>query len=255
MTDMQEDDFTAARRQSRIDLAAAYRLAALNEFHEGISNHFTLTVPGRPGRFYLNNWGMHWEEMTASSFLEVNYDGDILDGTGVADTTAVCIHGPIHRIVPDAHCVMHTHMPYCTALTQLEDMTLEMSGQAALRFAGKIAYDDEYTGLAHAFAEGERLANKMNGQPILMMANHGVVVTGSSVAEAYSRLYHLERACRTQLFSMWTRLPRRMVQIESPEEIQNQYTKRSPNMTMTHEAYLFSALKRGLDRSQPDYAK
>jgi len=81
---------------------------------------------------------LHWTEVTASNLLEVTYDGRIAKGSGIADQTAVCIHGPIHRLVPDAECVMHTHMPYCTALSQLEDMTLEMTGQSAVYFMTRL---------------------------------------------------------------------------------------------------------------------
>jgi ribulose-5-phosphate 4-epimerase/fuculose-1-phosphate aldolase len=146
-------------------------------------------------------------------------------------------------------------MPYCTALTQLEDMSLEMSGQVALMFDGKIAYDYEYNGFADDLAEGERLAALMQGKPILMMANHGVVVTGTSVAQAYYRLYYLERACRTQMFSMWTGKPRSIVGADIRQKLQKQVTVPNPAMTMKSYEYMFAALKRGLDRSQPDYAR
>lgn len=241
-------------QQARIDLAAAYRQAVLDDFHEGISNHLTLNVPGHVDRFYLHSYGTHWSEVTASNLLELTYSGEIVAGSGIADQTAVCIHGPIHRLVPEAVCVMHTHMPYCTALTQLEDMTLEMTGQVALFFDNKIAYDYNYNGFADDLAEGERLADLMGDKPILMLANHGVVVTGKSVANAYYRLYYLERACRTQLFSMWTGQRRRLVGEEIRESMRQQLLAKNPAMTMSSSDYLFAALKRGLDRTQPDYA-
>jgi ribulose-5-phosphate 4-epimerase/fuculose-1-phosphate aldolase len=247
------DDFEGARQRARIDVAAAYRQAVVDDYQEGISNHFTLNVPGRPGRFYLNQYGMHWSEVTAGSLMEVTYEGDIMEGHGIADQTAVCIHAPIHKLVPDAECVMHTHMPYCTALTQLEDMTLEMTGQSALYFNGKVAYDYNYNGWADDQSEGERLAGLMDGKPILMLANHGVVVVGKSVASAYYRLYYLERACRTQLFSMWTGQRRRFVTQEILEKMASQVSSPSPDLKMSSAEYMFAALKRGLDRSMPGY--
>ena len=242
------------QRQARIDMAAAHRLAVMHDFHEGIDNHFTLTVPGRPGRFYLNAFGLHWSEVTASNLIEVSYGGDVLEGVGVPDRSAICIHAPIHRLVPGADCVLHTHMPYCTALSQLEDMTLEMTGQAALYFHGKVAYDRDYNGFADDQAEGERMAGLMDGKPVLMLANHGVVVTGRSVAQAYHRLYFLERACRTQMFSMWTGQRRRFVSEAILDKVAEQARTPDPALQMSGSDYHFAALKRILDRTEPDYA-
>lgn len=241
------------RQQARIDMAAAHRLAVLHDFHEGIDNHFTLMVPGSPGRFYLNSFGLHWSEVTASNLIEVAFDGAVVAGEGVADRSAICIHAPIHEMVPGAACVLHTHMPYCTALSQLEDMTLEMTGQNALMFDGKIAYDANYGGLADVHEEGARMAGLMDGKPILMLANHGVVVTGKSVAQAYHRLYFLERACRTQLFSMWTGMRRRFIAADVVDKVRQQGMKSDPALRMSPAEYHFTALKRGLDRTQPDY--
>jgi ribulose-5-phosphate 4-epimerase/fuculose-1-phosphate aldolase len=247
-------DLEKNRQQSRIDLAAAYRQAVLDGLHEGISNHFTFNVPGITDRFYLNPYGMHWSEVRASELLEVGFDGQIVAGRGIADETAVCIHGPIHRLNRNAACVMHTHMPYCTALTQLEDMSLEMTGQVALFFDGKVAYDYHYAGFADSLEEGERLVEVMGDKPILMLANHGVIVTGRTVASTYYRLYYLERACRTQLFSMWTGRRRGVIRDEVRATMQRQLGMSNPAMKMSPSDYLFAALKRGLDRTQPDYA-
>ena len=243
-----------ARHDARIDLAAAHRIAVHDDFHEAIDNHFTLAVPGRPGRFYLNAWGLHWSEVTASNLIEVTEDGEVVAGEGFADRTAVCIHGPIHRLAPGAACVLHTHMPYATALTQLEDMHLEMTGQPALYFQDKIAYDYDYNGFAVDPSEGERMAAVMGDKPVLMLANHGVVVAGKSVAQAYHRLYFLERACRTQMFSMWTGQRRRIVSDAVIAKTREQAAIGNPNMTMTEAEYYFAALKRLLGRKEPDYA-
>ena len=242
------------RRQARTDMAAAHRLAVQHDFHEAIDNHFTLNVPGRPGRFYLNAFGLHWSEVTASNLIEVSFDGEVLAGKGIPDRSAVCIHAPIHRLVPGAECVLHTHMPYCTALTQLEDMTLEMTGQSALFFMDRIAYDREYNGYADDLEEGERMAAVMGDKPILMMANHGVVVTGKSVASAYHRLYFLERAARTQIFSMWTGMRRKFVSGEVLDKVRMQSRKPDPLLEMSPADYYFAAMKRLLDAEGSTYA-
>jgi len=242
------------RRQARIDLAAAHRIAVLDDFHEAVDNHFTLMVPGRPRTFYLNEFGLHWNEVTASNLLEVDFDGTVVAGSGPTDRSAICIHAPIHDAT-GAACVLHTHMPYCTALSQLEDMTVEMTGQGALQFHDRIAYDYDYNGFAHEHAEGERMAALMGDKVILMMANHGVVVIGDSVAQAYRRLYFLERACRTQLYTMWTGARRRIVKDEILAKMRVQMASKNPTMVMSGADYHFNALKRLLDRTQPDYAE
>ena len=97
LTPTAPDLLEAQRRQARIDLAAAHRLAVLDDYHEAIDNHFTLLVPGRPGRFYLNEFGLHWNEVTASNLIEVAFDGTVVEGQGPADRSAICIHAPIHE--------------------------------------------------------------------------------------------------------------------------------------------------------------
>jgi len=111
LTPSAPDLLDAQRRQARIDLAAAHRLAVLDDYHEAIDNHFTLLVPGRPRRFYLNEFGLHWNEVTASNLIEVAFDGTVVEGQGPADRSAICIHAPIHEAT-GAACVLNTHMPY-----------------------------------------------------------------------------------------------------------------------------------------------
>ncbi|SDR60043.1 Ribulose-5-phosphate 4-epimerase/Fuculose-1-phosphate aldolase [Rhizobiales bacterium GAS191] len=241
-----------AVRKARVDLAAALRLAVVNGFHEGIDNHFTLATPGSSGSFLLNPYGLHWSEVRASDLLEVDFDGNLVGGAGIPDRTAVCIHGPIHK--RGFACVLHTHMPFATALTQLEDMTVEMIGQTALGFHGDIAYDYAYDGLALDMDEGERMAEIMGKKPVLMLANHGVIVCGKSVADAFHSLYFLERACQTQILAMSTGKPMRRLSPEVVEKTRRQFGNVTlPEGQNAHD-YHFAALKRLLDRREPDYA-
>jgi len=198
--------------QARVDLAAAHRMAVMHGFNEGICNHFTMNVPGRPGHFLAIPYGLHWAEVKASDFLVCDYDGRVVEGEGEIELTAWCIHAPLHRLKPQAEVLLHTHMPFATTLTLLQDQRLEPIGQAAAILAPMICYDEEYTGLAHEPAEGERLAARLeDGKTIMFMASHGVMVTGRSLAEAYDRLYYLERACQTQVYAYMTGQPRRRV--------------------------------------------
>jgi ribulose-5-phosphate 4-epimerase/fuculose-1-phosphate aldolase len=240
-----------AERQARIDLAASLRLAVANGFHEGIDNHFTLTVPGKPALFYLNPYGLHWSEVRASDLLEVDLDGQVVAGEGLADRTAVCIHGPMHR--RGIACVLHTHMPYATALTQLEDMTLEMVGQNAVGFHGSVAYDYDYNGLALDMAEGERMADILGDKMVLMLANHGVIVVGKSVADAFNSLYFLERACQTQILAMSTGHKMKRIKPSVVASTRAQFGGTLPTGQNPYDIH-FAALKRQLDRREPDYA-
>ena len=198
----------SAERQARVDLAAAFRLAVRMDLHEGVCNHFTLMLPDGK-RFLLNAYGLHWSEVTASNLLALDARGNVLEGEGEAEKTAFYIHSRIHLAHPRAVCVLHTHMPYATALTLLEPGRLEMVEQNALRFADDIAYDDTYNGLVVDDAEGDRLARVLGDKRVLFLANHGVIVVGPSVAEAFDLMYYLERACRLQVLARATGLPLR----------------------------------------------
>jgi ribulose-5-phosphate 4-epimerase/fuculose-1-phosphate aldolase len=243
--------------QARVDLAAAHRLAYRHGFHEGVCNHLTMAVPGTTDRFFLIPYGLHWSEVTASSFMIVEYDGRIVEGEGEAEMSAFCIHAPIHRLRPDAVCVLHTHMPYASALARLEDPEIQMIGQTEVKMAAFMAYDREYTGLADDPSEGERLAAAMApDKTILFMAHHGVIVTGKNVAEAYDRLYYLERACQVQLHAMWT--GRKLKYLSPPvlKKTMAQFatTKALGNKPAPCEIH-YAALKRILDRNEPDYVE
>jgi ribulose-5-phosphate 4-epimerase/fuculose-1-phosphate aldolase len=239
-----------ADRAARADLAAAFRLAVRLDMHEGVCNHFTLMLPDGK-RFLLNRYGLHWSEVTASNLLALDAGGRILEGEGEFEKTAFHIHSRIHLANPKAACVLHTHMPYATALTLLENGRLEMAEQNALRFHDDIAYDDEYNGLVVDDAEGDRLARVLGGNRVLFLASHGVIVVGPSVAEAFDSLYYLERACRLQVLARSTGLPLRKVRAEVVRATYRMIAADAPKYAGAH----FEALKRILDREEPAYSR
>lgn len=240
---------SATDRQARVDLAAAFRLAVRMDLHEGVCNHFTLMLAdGR--RFLLNAYGLHWSEVTASNLLVLDAQGRVLEGEGEAEKTAFHIHSRIHLANPQAACVLHTHMPFATALTITEPGRLEMVEQNALRFADDIAYDDTYNGLVVDDAEGDRLARALGSKRVLFLANHGVIVVGPTVAEAYELLYYLERACRLQVLARAAGLPFRKVRPEVVRETCRMIRADAPKYAAAH----FGALKRILDREESGYA-
>ena len=237
-------------RQIRIDLAAAYRMAARQGLNEGICNHFTMMVPGTEDRFLLIPYGLHWSEVTASSLIEVDFAGNVIEGEGEAEATAFCIHAPIHRARPDAVCLLHTHMPHATALSLLEDFRFPFVSQNELGFYGRIAYDEDYTGLAFDTDEGDRLAKVMGKADVLVMQNHGVMIAGRSIAGAYNDLYYFEQACRTLVLALQTGKPLKRV----PQDIVAATARVSSRGDSRGAQMHFAALKRILDRHEPDYA-
>ena len=237
-------------RQARVDLAAALRLAERFGLSEGICNHFSAALPGRDDRFLLNPFGVHWAQIRARDILLVDQDGKLLDGEGEVELSAFCIHAPVHLRHPRARCIMHTHMPYATTLTAVEDGRLEAVSQNALRFTNDLAYDQDYNGLANDLAEGARMAEVLGDKRILFLANHGVIVIGESIARAFSDLYFLERACQVQVRAMATGQPLRVV---SDNLAAATFGGKDGEVERYAQAH-FDALKRLLDREDPDYA-
>lgn len=238
--------------QARVDLAAAHRLCVMHGFQEGIFNHLTLCVPGTSDRYYQIPFGLHWSEVTASCFMEVGWDGKVLRGEGEVEPSCYAIHAPLHRRLPRAKAVFHTHMPYASALTRLEDPKIKPIGQTEaimMRFAG---YDMDYTGPAVDAEEGERLADMIGEHKVLFMGNHGIATVTESVAEAFDLLYYTERAAQVQLYAMWT--GQKLLQMK-PDVAEK--TRRgggqSPFLHGKSYDYHFRALKRILDRREPDY--
>jgi ribulose-5-phosphate 4-epimerase/fuculose-1-phosphate aldolase len=238
--------------QAKIHLAAAHRLAVLHELEEGIDNHFTVTVPGRDAQYLILPFGLHWSEARASDMIVFDESGGTLEGDGVVELSAQCIHAPIHRI-SGTRVVMHTHQTWAIALNMLQDNRLLPASQTAAFFHGHIAYDDHYAGTADSLEEGERLARVLGGKQIVFMKNHGILVTGDSVAQAYRRLYRLERVCRNQVLAMGTG---RALEILS-EEIVARVQAPAPHdrhPRAERERLFFEAMMRVLDRESPGYA-
>jgi len=220
------------------------------DMHEGVCNHFSaMLADGRT--FLLNRYGLHWSEVTASNLLSLDADGRVLAGEGDYEKTAFWIHSRLHLAHPHAACVLHTHMPHATALTLLEDGRLEMVEQNALRFHGDIAYDDTYNGLVVDQAEGDRLAGVLGAKRVLFLANHGVIVVGPTVAEAFDSLYYLERACRLQVLARMMGGKRRPVRAQVVERTFRMLQQDAPQYASAH----FGALKRVLDREEPGYSR
>jgi ribulose-5-phosphate 4-epimerase/fuculose-1-phosphate aldolase len=243
-----------AERQARIDLAACYRLAEHFGLNEGIDNHMTMMVPGHADRFLLAPFGLHWSEVKASDFMVIDFNGQMLSGRGPVEDTALYIHLPVHRLSARANCVLHTHMPYATAMTMLENPRLEMAVQSALGFHGEVAYDENYNGLAFDQTEGERLARALGDKAVLMMGNHGALVVGETLPQAFERLYFLERACQAQVLALSTGRALKPVPDAVVKFTAAQFSSGGKVGGRDRADLHFEALKRLLDRQHADYA-
>ncbi len=244
-----------AQWKLRVDLAAAHRLCFREGFSEGIFNHLTARVPGHDDRYYQIPFGTHWSEVNASCFLEVSWAGEVLRGDGIVEDSAYGIHAPIHAKVAEAEAVFHTHMPFASALTRLEDQKIKPIGQTEIGLMRKVCYDSDYQGPAFDESEGHRMVALLGANPgksIVFMANHGILTIGS-VAEAYDRLYYTERVAQVQLYAMWTRerlhyLPQAVI-----DETNKTFSRNRKYGDKSNAEHHFDALKRMLDRKDPDY--
>jgi ribulose-5-phosphate 4-epimerase/fuculose-1-phosphate aldolase len=185
----------------REDLALALRAAAHHGFAEGVCNHFSVELPDGSGRFLLNPRGLLWKEVRGGDIVMVDGEGRTLAGMHEVEPTAMFIHAAIHRLCAKA-CVLHTHMPYATALTLTAERCLDTTlSQNAMRFCGRIAVDARYNGLALDPSEGERIARAMGSADVAFLGNHGVVVCGDRIDYAWDDLYYLERACMVEVLA------------------------------------------------------
>ena len=203
-----------AVRALRDELALALRAAAHHGLGEGVCNHFSIALPQRPDWFLLNPRGLHWSEVQGHDIVLVDAEGQRLAGAHPIEPTALFIHAAVHRIARKA-CVLHTHMPYATALTLTRQRALDTTlSQGAMRFHGRVAVDADYNGLALDAGEGERIARAMAGADVAFLGNHGVILCGERIAWAYDDLYYLERACMHQVLAQSTGQPLAPVQPE-----------------------------------------
>jgi len=204
-TTLDRHDFdTKAVLRLREDLALALRAAAHHGLAEGVCNHFSVELPGGTGRFLLNPRGLLWREVQGGDIVMIDARGNKLAGDHEVEPTAMFIHAAIHRLCAKA-CVLHTHMPYATALTLTADRCLDTTlSQNAMRFHGRIAVDASYNGLALDASEGERIARAMDTADVAFLGNHGVVVCGARIDHAYDDLYYLERACEIHVLAAST---------------------------------------------------
>ncbi len=184
-------------REVRVDLAACYRLVAQNGWADLIYTHISARVPDQ-AHYLLNPFGLTFDEVNASNLVKVDVDGNKVDDTpGLIHKAGFVIHGAIHAMREDAGCVIHLHTTAGMAVSAMACGLLPLT-QHAMLFHGRVGYH-ESEGLALDLAERERLAHDLGDNIVLMLRNHGTLVVGRTVAEAYSMMWHLEMACKAQV--------------------------------------------------------
>ena len=194
--------------QLRIDLAAAFRLAAELDMHEAVANHFSLAVSADGKTFLMNPRWKHFSRIKASDLLLLNADDKTtMHQPDAPDPSAWAIHGTMHAKLPQARCILHVHSPYATALACLADPDIKPVDQNTARYFNRMAIDLHYGGIADDPDEAGRLVRLMGNKSRMMMGNHGVLVTAPTVAEAFDDLYYLERACKTLVLAYSTGRP------------------------------------------------
>jgi ribulose-5-phosphate 4-epimerase/fuculose-1-phosphate aldolase len=236
--------------QLRVDLAAAFRLAARLNWHEAVANHFSLAVSADGRQFLMNPRWRHFSRIKASDLLLFDSaDGDTMNRADAPDPSAWCIHGALHAGAPQARCVLHVHPPYATAIAALKDPDIKPIDQNTARFFNRLAIDLAYGGIADDSEEGARIVGALGNKRRMMMGNHGVLVVADTVAEAFDDLYYLERACQTLVFAYSTGQPLNEMAPALAERTARDWEDYADSARVH-----FEEMKLILDREEPSYA-
>ena len=236
----------------RRDLAATFRWAARYNWHEAVANHFSLAVNEDGTQFLMNPNGRHFARIKASDLLLLDAnDPDTLNSENAPDATAWGLHGAVHRNVPWARCALHIHSKYATVIATLQDAIIPPIDQNTTMFYNRIVVDEAYGGLAFE-EEGERVCSLFTDpkKRTMVMGNHGVMVVGETVAEAWNTLYYFERAAETYVLALQTGKPLREIDAKVAEE-----TSEAMNTYSDVIDRHLAELKLILDEEGSDYAQ
>ena len=183
---------------ARLDLAACYRLHAHYGWTDLVYTHISARVPGSEPHFLINPFGLMFDEVTASNLVKIDLDGNVIDAESAEIHRAgFVIHSAVHAARPDAHCVIHAHTRAGMSVSAMKCGLLPLT-QHAMFFYGRVAYHDS-EGLATNLSERERLAADLGNHQVMILRNHGTLVVGRTVAQAFSMMWHLESAMRAQI--------------------------------------------------------
>jgi ribulose-5-phosphate 4-epimerase/fuculose-1-phosphate aldolase len=213
---------SAEEWEARVELAATYRLVAHFGWTNLVTNHISLRVPGTTDQFLINPFGLLYEQITASSLIRIDTEGNRLeDSPHEVNQAGFVIHSTIHAARLDLHCVLHTHTVAGQAVSALERGLLPLN-QSAMRFYNRVGYHD-LEGIALDTDERERLVRDLGPHKVLILRHHGLLTAGINCAEAFSLMYHLEKCCLTQMMVVASREPHTLPPQEVCEHTAQQY--------------------------------
>ncbi|CDG38761.1 MULTISPECIES: class II aldolase/adducin family protein [Asaia] len=236
-------------KELREELAAAYRLYAHFGLTDMVYTHLSVRLPGEGHRFLVNPYGLLFEEITASSLVVVDSEGHPQQETSwPVNPAGFVIHSAVHRAHPEADCVMHSHTLAGMAIAAQEEGILPLN-QINMEFYGRIGFHP-YEGIAadDNLSERERLVRDLGDHMGLILQNHGLLTIGSTVAQAFYRMYYLEQACRVQLAAQSTG-----ARLHCPSEAEVLRARQQFETDPDQGQMIWKALRRKLDREQPDY--
>jgi len=231
------------------DLAATFRWTARLNMNEAVANHFSACVPGSTN-FYVNKAGIHFSQIRASDLILITNENinEFKDKPEIVDSTALNIHGTIHEKAPHAKCIFHVHSKYATALSTLKDPMLKPIDQNTMIFYNKIAIYNDYGGLGFK-DESIKMANALGNKQHMILANHGILITGETIAEGFNSLYYFEKAAETYITALSTNKDLNIVSHEIAEKTSDE----AANYPVDTAKQFLSQIRLILDKQEPDY--
>ena len=231
------------------ELAATFRWTARLNMHEGVANHFSACLPGSTD-FYVNRAGIHFSRIKASDLILVNEDNkkELQNKPEIIDPTALNIHGSIHERVPHARCIFHAHSKYATALSTLKDPTLKPIDQNTMIFYNRVSVYNEFGGLGFE-EESIKMANALGNKQHMILANHGIITTGETVADGFNSLYYFEKAAETYLTALSSNQELNVVN----HDIAEKTAEETANYPLDTASLFLSQIRLILDKEEPDY--
>tara|TARA_Y100000992_G_scaffold283368_1_gene232618 strand:- start:2741 stop:3466 length:726 start_codon:yes stop_codon:yes gene_type:complete len=231
------------------ELAATFRWTARLNMHEGVANHFSACLPGSTD-FYVNRAGIHFSRIKASDLILVNEDNkkELQNKPEIIDPTALNIHGAIHERVPHARCIFHAHSKYATALSTLKDPTLKPIDQNTMIFYNRVSVYNQFGGLGFE-EESIKMANALGNKQHMILANHGIITTGETVADGFNSLYYFEKAAETYLTALSSNQELNVVN----HDIAEKTAEETANYPLDTASLFLSQIRLILDKEEPDY--
>ena len=232
------------------DLAATFRWTARLNMHEGVANHFSACVPGSTTNFYVNKAGIHFSQIKASDLILVTKENinDLKNEPDLIDPTAISIHGAIHQKVPHAKCIFHCHSKYATTLSTLKDPLMKPIDQNTMIFYNRVSVFNEFGGLGFE-DEAIKMANALGNKQHMLLANHGIITTGETVAEGFNYLYYFEKAAETYLTALSSNQELNVVSEDVAEKTAQETANYPIDLAKLH----LDQIKLILDKEEPDY--